>query len=112
MTDVVQMVSPCIGQCGLVNGLCKGCKRTRSELRNWRAQDVNDRMRLMKELQGQVSTHTCNGCGGPAYCAMEDGKSANLCWCMEVPVKDLGTPVSSDTCLCRNCLVKVPSSAA
>lgn len=98
-------MTPCIGKCGMRNGLCKGCKRTIPEISGWGKKDVNERMALMKQLQGQTSTHNCPECNGPAYCAMEDGKSANLCWCMAVPATGR-IPMGSDHCLCRTCLSK------
>lgn len=106
MTEVV--TSPCTRQCGLVNDICKGCLRTRGELKDWRGKPVEDRMSLMKELRGQTSTHDCPGCTGPAYCAMADGKSANLCWCMDVTARAM--PVA-DVCLCRKCLMTAPESS-
>lgn len=66
---------------------------------------MEDRMALMKELRGQTSTHNCPGCKGPAYCAMDDGKSANLCWCMDVSKREV---MPTDSCLCRSCLMKAP----
>lgn len=66
---------------------------------------MEDRMRALQEVLAKGSTHTCPECKGPAYCAMEAGKSANLCWCMEVP-KDTNPVVDADvhTCLCKSCL--------
>lgn len=98
-------LSPCIRECGLSNNICKGCLRTRTELKDWRSKPVEDRMALMKELRGQTSTHDCPGCNGRAYCAMDDGKSANLCWCMDVTKRDVP---AMDSCLCRTCLMNAP----
>lgn len=101
-------VSPCTAQCGLVNEICKGCLRTRTELKDWRNKPVDDRMALMQELKGQTSTHACPSCEGPAYCAMEAGKSASTCWCMTVTreirpeTADVG-----DRCMCRKCLAGI-----
>jgi predicted Fe-S protein YdhL (DUF1289 family) len=99
------IVSPCISECGLSNNICKGCLRTRTELKDWRSKPVDDRMALMKQLRGQTSTHNCPECTGPAYCAMADGKSANLCWCMDVTRREVP---STDVCLCRKCLMEAP----
>jgi len=68
---------------------------------------MGDRMELMKQIKGQVSTHNCPNCGGGAYCAMEAGKSANLCWCMGIE-KDTNvlSDVDANSCLCRGCLTK------
>lgn len=60
-------------------------------------------MRLMKAVQDQTATHTCPKCNGAAYCAMEDGFSANLCWCMTLP--PVGELAEGD-CLCRSCLME------
>jgi hypothetical protein len=63
------------------------------------------RMKLMEELQWRGNTHVCQGCNSPTYCVMEDGKSGNLCWCMDI--KNPPTPTNvSDTCMCRDCLIK------
>lgn len=63
----------------------------------------NSRMQLMKELKGNMSTHDCPKCDGPAYCAMEDGKSLSACWCMHVPHTE---SINDDKCMCRTCLTK------
>lgn len=68
---------------------------------------MSDRMAIMQQLKGQTRTHDCPSCSGPAYCAMEAGKSANTCWCMTLPRDH--KPESSDMgsqCLCRSCLTK------
>lgn len=65
-----------------------------------------ERMRLMQTIASASSTHKCPECSGPAYCAMEDGKSPNLCWCMELPTKTSNPVTDADTCLCRTCLTK------
>lgn len=61
------------------------------------------RMKMLKKLKEVKSptTHQCPECLGDAYCAIEDGKSANLCWCMFE--ERIGNPIT-DTCLCKNCL--------
>lgn len=66
---------------------------------------MEDRTRLLKHVRGQTSTHTCPQCQSPAYCAMEAGKSANLCWCMtEERVSKPEGPDVGSACLCRTCL--------
>lgn len=62
------------------------------------------RMKLIKEIQQRTSTHTCPECGSRAYCAMEDGKSSNLCWCMEV-TKPYVPETRYENCLCKGCLI-------
>lgn len=100
-------VTPCIKQCKLVNGLCRGCLRTLDEIRTWREKNMTERMEVIAKVRGQLSTHDCPVCTGPAYCAMEDGKSASSCWCMDV--KDVRMTLESvdmyGACLCRRCLV-------
>lgn len=66
---------------------------------------MDDRVRIMREIQNRTSTHQCPECDSPTYCAMEDGKSANLCWCMsERRVSDKTSDVASGVCLCKSCL--------
>lgn len=62
-------------------------------------------MKTLETVRHAISTHDCPVCLGPAYCAMEDGKSSNLCWCMEVE-RDTHPNVDSDQCLCRRCLTE------
>ena len=63
---------------------------------------MEERMATFKEIkltQGSL----CPSCSSPNKCAMEAGKSANLCWCMT-----LGKPYSPETnyetCMCKRCL--------
>lgn len=66
---------------------------------------MEDRVRVMKQIQSERSTHSCPECSKPAYCAMEAGKSANLCWCMGVEKdENPSSPASGDSCLCEECL--------
>ncbi len=62
---------------------------------------MEDRARLLNQVRRQGSTHECPACKGPAYCAMEDGKSGNLCWCMDIKAVNLA---ETDQCLCKVCL--------
>ncbi len=66
---------------------------------------MEDRMRIMKQLQRQWSTHDCPSCNRPTYCAMNDGKSSNTCWCMTLE-KTYNPDIDVDNCLCRECLTK------
>ncbi len=64
---------------------------------------MSDMMQTLARIKAQTSTHDCPRCEGPAYCAMEAGKSSNLCWCMAV--ERTHNPDSElDQCLCRHCL--------
>ena len=67
---------------------------------------MEDRIKVMKKIQSNFYTHSCPDCNKPTYCAMEAGKSANLCWCMGVE-KDENPSVLTNTnsCLCEKCLV-------
>lgn len=66
---------------------------------------MSDHMALMSHLKCQDSTHSCPECESPAYCAMEAGKSANLCWCMTaVRESKPETTNVGDICLCKGCL--------
>jgi hypothetical protein len=62
------------------------------------------KMKILKDLQSVGSTHSCPECNKPAYCAMEDGKSANLCWCMFETGISFNPYISTDNCLCKKCL--------
>lgn len=98
-------LTPCIRKCKVQAGMCVSCRRTLTEIKEWKEMPDDVRMKLMKELQNRTSTHSCPECGSPAYCAMEDGKSGNLCWCMEVE-KSYTPETQQSYCLCRSCLVK------
>lgn len=71
---------------------------------------MSERMALMQELKGKISTHNCPECGGPAYCALEAGKSANLCWCMDVTATSAMASELGTECLCRRCLTTTASA--
>lgn len=66
---------------------------------------VEDRMSLMTTIRSTKGTHECPQCLGIAYCAMEDGKSSNLCWCMTVE-KPYTPETSYEQCMCKHCLTK------
>jgi predicted Fe-S protein YdhL (DUF1289 family) len=44
------MISPCIKQCNLVEGVCKGCKRTLEQIINWTKYTDEQRQKIIKEL--------------------------------------------------------------
>lgn len=96
------MLTPCVRKCKVDNGKCTGCSRTLDEIKEWKNMSDETRMKLMKEIQARSSTHTCPSCSSRAYCAMEDGKSANLCWCFNVENKIALPP--EGMCLCEKCL--------
>ena len=66
---------------------------------------MEDRMKIMEEIKGRISTHDCPECSAPSYCAMEAGKSSTLCWCL-FEEKITNPEVDADKCLCRKCLTK------
>lgn len=67
---------------------------------------MTDHMKIAQKIRGEISTHDCPECGGPSYCAMESGKSANLCWCMDVPRAERDVPMVGARCLCRRCITE------
>lgn len=100
------MLTPCIRKCKVQDGMCVSCRRTLTEVKEESLLHNNShdvRMKLMKELQSRTSTHACPECSSPAYCAMEDGKSSGLCWCMDVK-KPYVPETSYESCLCKKCL--------
>lgn len=58
---------------------------------------------VRNKIKGAISTHDCPECTGPAYCAMADGKSSNLCWCMTVD-KPYTPDTQYESCMCKRCL--------
>ena len=66
---------------------------------------MDDRMKIMKQLQEQHPKSYCPGCGAPNKCAMELGKSASTCWCMTVDV-EYNPDNQQESCLCKTCLTK------
>lgn len=66
---------------------------------------MSDHQQTLQKVRQATSTHNCPKCQGPAYCAMEAGKSASACWCMSEPLKEVtSTLVEGDKCYCRRCL--------
>lgn len=46
------MKSPCKGQCLLdFNDVCAGCKRTKTEIINWRDYNDEERLEIIKSLK-------------------------------------------------------------
>jgi len=66
---------------------------------------MDDRMKIMKQLQEQNPKSYCPECGIPNKCAMEAGKSASTCWCMTLDVS-VNPNSQYDVCLCKRCLTK------
>lgn len=99
--------SPCIQKCKLVErAMCTGCHRTLDEIINWGTLEMASCMDVMEQINNTRSTHNCPECRGPAYCAMEAGKSASLCWCMSIPSTVKPNTQLSEECLCRGCLTR------
>lgn len=94
--------SPCIKQCKLFNEVCSGCGRSAGEIKGWLKMSDSERMAIMNRLLGKKYTHKCPSCNSDTYCTMEAGKSANLCWCMNVKTKVALDYLSE--CLCKKCL--------
>ncbi|MDG9668931.1 cysteine-rich CWC family protein [Hahella sp. CR1] len=49
-------------------------------------------------------SHACPGCGRPAQCDLEKGKST--CWCFSLPPSGLTSELFTEgaKCYCRSCL--------
>ena len=49
------LVSPCISICEIdeTSGLCKGCQRTRAEIRGWLRGTRIDQLRIIEELRAR-----------------------------------------------------------
>lgn len=47
------ILTPCIGTCKIdcKTGKCKGCHRTREQLKNWRSMSQEQRAEAMRELK-------------------------------------------------------------
>ncbi|MGF1687210.1 DUF1289 domain-containing protein [Photobacterium japonica] len=99
------MKTPCVGKCKNNNGICSGCHRTLHELTTWSAMSDDQQQQRIDEIRGQTSTHTCSQCGQPAFCEISAGRST--CWCFELDKRDT-SGLAAGTCLCRQCLEKLP----
>nr|WP_202436427.1 cysteine-rich CWC family protein [Vibrio eleionomae] len=100
------ITTPCIAACKNAGGICSGCKRTIDEIVSWKELDERERAKLMSELAGEISTHTCPSCGKPAQCDIAAGKST--CWCFSVEEREPMLGLETESCLCRDCLTKQP----
>ena len=65
---------------------------------------MDDREKILAKLLSTRYTHQCPECNSNTYCAMEAGKSSNLCWCMTAKAESAREPKGCDTCLCKECL--------
>ncbi|TAA48063.1 DUF1289 domain-containing protein [Corallincola spongiicola] len=50
-----QIVSPCIGNCKLIDNACVGCKRTLIQITNWRTMSSQQRDQIISELNEKRS---------------------------------------------------------
>ena len=66
---------------------------------------IDSTAKTLSDLMQKVPTH-CPECDSPRNCAMEDGKSANLCWCMQETTSGKSDFITHGVCLCRSCLKK------
>ena len=64
---------------------------------------MDERMKLMRELQQKHPKSYCPICNSPNKCAIELGKSASTCWCMTVS-KPYNPDTQYESCLCHKCL--------
>lgn len=65
---------------------------------------MGDRYKVLTKVFATQYTHRCPECNQGAFCVMEAGKSASLCWCMTVQAKPSDQVKGYDVCLCKNCL--------
>ena len=42
--------SPCIDKCGLKNGVCRGCKRTKEEITKWSRMNDEDKQKVLNRI--------------------------------------------------------------
>ena len=95
---MLKIESPCTRVCRLRGILCVGCFRIIDEITEWSGMSNDDRMSVIGKLNTRAK---CPECGKWNKCAMEEGKSASTCWCMNEPAKMVSSEYSS--CLCRSC---------
>ncbi|MEL6117907.1 cysteine-rich CWC family protein [Photobacterium sp. SP02] len=99
------MKTPCVAKCKNQEGICSGCLRTMKEIGEWRVMDDDAHTQTIAQIQGVETTHNCERCGQPAYCAIEDGNSQ--CWCFELARRDTSS-LPEGKCVCRACLASLP----
>lgn len=44
------MITPCVADCKLVEGVCRGCKRTKDQISSWKTYTDEERLNIMKSL--------------------------------------------------------------
>ena len=62
------MKTPCIAACKNEGGICIGCKRTITEIIEWKSMTDEKRDKVMDRLSGKSSSHECPECQKPAQC--------------------------------------------
>ncbi|RJX75791.1 DUF1289 domain-containing protein [Vibrio sinensis] len=100
------MKSPCRAACKNVGGICSGCFRTMNEIIGWVSLSEDQRFNIMNALSGEQSTHVCPTCDSPAQCDIANGKET--CWCFELEKREMPANSDAKSCLCRQCLSKLP----
>ncbi|QUJ69291.1 DUF1289 domain-containing protein (plasmid) [Photobacterium sp. GJ3] len=99
------MKTPCVAKCKNQEGICSGCLRTMKEISEWRLMNDEAHTQAIAQIQGTESTHTCERCGNPAYCAIDDNQQS--CWCFELSKRDTSS-LPEGKCVCRACLASLP----
>ena len=100
------MKTPCIAACKNEGGICIGCKRTITEIIEWKSMTDEKRDKVMDRLSGKSSSHECPECQKTAQCDIKMGKET--CWCFDLETRDVGTVSENSACLCQHCLAKKP----
>lgn len=98
------MKTPCIAACKNEDGICIGCKRTITEIVEWKSMTDDERESVMNRLSGKLATHACPECDKPAQCDIQMGKET--CWCFDLETREVTLSGSQTSCLCRDCLSK------
>ncbi|WP_371826103.1 cysteine-rich CWC family protein [Photobacterium sp. GJ3] len=75
------------------------------EISEWRLMNDEAHTQAIAQIQGTESTHTCERCGNPAYCAIDDNQQS--CWCFELSKRDTSS-LPEGKCVCRACLASLP----
>ncbi|MDO6705913.1 cysteine-rich CWC family protein [Photobacterium sp. 1_MG-2023] len=100
-----EVKTPCVAKCKNQEGICNGCLRTMKEISEWRLMNDEAHTQAIAQIQGTESTHTCERCGNPAYCAIDDNQQS--CWCFELSKRDTSS-LPEGKCVCRACLASLP----